>query len=47
MRNYGKSMERAIIVSQETIQTKVICSAVGGMGEPQIWPEHIPGIDRF
>ncbi|EFQ94419.1 hypothetical protein CFE70_000719 [Pyrenophora teres f. teres 0-1] len=39
--------ERAIIVHRETIRTKVICSAVGGMGEPQIWPEHIPGIERF
>lgn len=39
--------EKAVIVGQETIRAKIICSAVGGMGEPQIWPEHVPGIDRF
>lgn len=37
----------SVYVYQETIRTKVLISAVGGLVEPKVWPESIPGRDKF
>lgn len=37
----------SVYVYQEKIRAKVLISGVGGLVEPRIWPENIPGIDKF
>lgn len=37
----------SVYVYQETVRTKVLISAVGGLVEPKEWPESIPGKDKF
>ncbi|KAH8665838.1 hypothetical protein BGZ60DRAFT_378619 [Tricladium varicosporioides] len=37
----------AVYVAQEIIRAKVVVSGVGGLVEPKIWPDTIPGKDQF
>jgi cation diffusion facilitator CzcD-associated flavoprotein CzcO len=37
----------SVYASQEVIRAKVVASAVGGLVEPKLWPESIPGKDKF
>lgn len=37
----------SVYVAQETIRAKVVVSCVGGLVEPKIWPDTIPGEDQF
>lgn len=39
--------EASVYSSTETIRAKVVVSAVGGLVEPNPWPEDIPGADSF
>ncbi|CZR60949.1 related to ACB 4-hydroxyacetophenone monooxygenase [Phialocephala subalpina] len=36
-----------VYVSEEKIRAKVVVSCVGGLVEPKVWPEKIPGKDKF
>ncbi len=36
-----------VILKEELIRAKVVCSAAGGLVEPNTWPESIPGIETF
>lgn len=38
---------QAVYVSEEIIRAKVVVSCVGGLVEPKVWPEKIPGKDKF
>jgi cation diffusion facilitator CzcD-associated flavoprotein CzcO len=37
----------AVYVSEEKIRAKVLVSCVGGLVEPKVWPENVPGKDKF
>lgn len=37
----------AVVVREELIKAKVVCSCVGGLVEPRAWPEDIKGIENF
>ncbi|KAL8795262.1 MAG: hypothetical protein Q9195_002273 [Heterodermia aff. obscurata] len=37
----------SVVLREETIRAKVVCSAAGGLVEPNTWPESIPGIETF
>lgn len=37
----------SVILKEELIRAKVVCSAAGGLVEPNTWPESIPGIETF
>jgi len=37
----------SVYVTEEKIRAKVLVSAVGGLVEPQVWPDTIPGKDTF
>lgn len=37
----------SVYVSEEKIRAKVLVSAVGGLVEPKVWPDSIPGKDKF
>lgn len=36
-----------VYLREEKIKAKVVVSAVGGLVEPKLWPESIPGRDKF
>jgi cation diffusion facilitator CzcD-associated flavoprotein CzcO len=36
-----------VYVHQEVVRAKVVVSAVGGLVEPKIWPEEVPGKEIF
>ncbi|KAL2067282.1 hypothetical protein VTL71DRAFT_1706 [Oculimacula yallundae] len=38
---------QSVYVSEEKIRCKVLVSSVGGLVEPKVWPESIPGHDKF
>lgn len=38
---------KSVIVREEIVRAKVVCSAAGGLVEPNSWPESIPGIETF
>lgn len=38
---------KSVVLREEIIRAKVVCSAAGGLVEPNTWPESIPGIERF
>lgn len=38
---------QSVYVSHETVRCKVLVSAVGGLVEPQTWPERVPGKETF
>ena len=42
----GKGRE-AVYVKEEIVRAKIVCSAAGGLVEPNTWPEMIPGKDQF
>jgi cation diffusion facilitator CzcD-associated flavoprotein CzcO len=37
----------SVYVTEEKIRAKILISAVGGLVEPKLWPEAIPGQDKF
>jgi cation diffusion facilitator CzcD-associated flavoprotein CzcO len=37
----------SVYVSEEKIRAKVLVSCVGGLVEPRVWPENVPGKDKF
>ena len=37
----------SVVLREETVRAKVVCSAAGGLVEPNTWPESIPGIETF
>lgn len=37
----------AVYIYEEKIRCKILISAVGGLVQPQIWPESIPGKEKF
>ena len=37
----------SIYVSQEIIRAKVVVSCVGGLVEPKVWPDTVPGEEKF
>lgn len=37
----------SVYVTEEKIRAKVLISCVGGLVEPRIWPENVPGQDTF
>jgi cation diffusion facilitator CzcD-associated flavoprotein CzcO len=37
----------SVYIVQETVRAKVVVSAVGGLVEPKVWPDTIPGQDKF
>jgi len=37
----------AVYLHEEQIKAKVVVSSVGGLVEPKLWPESIPGRDKF
>jgi cation diffusion facilitator CzcD-associated flavoprotein CzcO len=37
----------SVYIARETIRAKVVVSCVGGLVEPKIWPDTIPGEDKF
>lgn len=37
----------SVYISEEKIRAKVVVSCVGGIVEPKVWPENIPGKDKF
>ncbi len=39
--------EKSVYAGKEIIRAKVVASAVGGLVEPQGWPEYIPGREDF
>lgn len=39
--------EDAVVLSEEIVKAKVVCSCVGGLVEPRGWPEDIKGIENF
>lgn len=38
---------KSVYVTEEKIRAKILISAVGGLVEPKIWPENIPGQEKF
>lgn len=39
--------KRSVFVEMEVVRAKVVVSGVGGLVEPNTWPQDIPGIDSF
>ncbi|KAL1965130.1 hypothetical protein VTN77DRAFT_6043 [Rasamsonia byssochlamydoides] len=39
--------ERSVYVATEIVRAKIVVSAVGGLVEPKVWPQDIPGIETF
>jgi cation diffusion facilitator CzcD-associated flavoprotein CzcO len=37
----------AVYLREEKVKAKVVVSAVGGIVEPKLWPDSIPGKDKF
>lgn len=37
----------SVILREERVKAKIVCSAAGGLVEPNTWPESIPGIETF
>ena len=37
----------AVILREERVRAKVVCSAAGGLVEPNTWPQSIPGVESF
>ncbi len=37
----------SVYIKEEMIRAKMVCSAAGGLVEPNAWPENIPGRDQF
>ena len=37
----------SVYLKEESIRAKIVCSAAGGLVEPNAWPETIPGRDQF
>ena len=38
---------QAVYLKEETVRAKIVCSAAGGLVEPNTWPDSIPGRDQF
>ena len=38
---------RSVYAYQETVRSKILISSVGGLVEPKLWPESIPGNEKF
>lgn len=38
---------KSVVLREEIVRAKVVCSAAGGLVEPNTWPESIPGIETF
>ena len=38
---------KSVVISEETVRAKIVCSAAGGLVEPNTWPDSIPGIETF
>lgn len=36
-----------MVISKEIVRAKIVASAVGGLVEPNPWPDHIPGKESF
>ncbi|KAL8832198.1 MAG: hypothetical protein Q9191_000414 [Dirinaria sp. TL-2023a] len=36
-----------VILREERVKAKIVCSAAGGLVEPNTWPKSIPGIETF
>jgi cation diffusion facilitator CzcD-associated flavoprotein CzcO len=39
--------EKSVILGKEIVRAKIVASAVGGLVEPNPWPDDIPGKDSF
>ena len=37
----------SVYIKEEIIRAKIVCSAAGGLVEPNAWPDGIPGRDQF
>ena len=37
----------SVYIKEEIVRAKIVCSAAGGLVEPNAWPESIPGRDQF
>lgn len=37
----------SVVLREETVRAKIVCSAAGGLVEPNTWPESISGIETF
>ncbi len=37
----------SVYIKEEIIRAKIVCSAAGGLVEPNAWPDTIPGRDQF
>lgn len=37
----------SVYVYEEVVRAKIVVSAVGGLVEPKVWPENIPGKEKF
>jgi len=37
----------SVYLKEEIVRAKIVCSAAGGLVEPNAWPESIPGSDQF
>jgi len=37
----------SVYIKEEMIRAKIVCSAAGGLVEPNAWPDTIPGRDQF
>lgn len=36
-----------VVLHEERIRAKIVCSAAGGLVEPNTWPDSIPGVETF
>jgi cation diffusion facilitator CzcD-associated flavoprotein CzcO len=38
---------QSVYVHEEVVRAKIVVSAIGGLVEPKLWPDSIPGKDKF
>lgn len=43
----AESGRQSIYTKEEIVRARIVCSAAGGLVEPNSWPEQIPGRDQF
>lgn len=46
-RTIAEKGRESVYLNEEKVKAKIICSAAGGLVEPNAWPETIPGRDQF